>query len=166
MNKLTLTVIASLLIVILTACGSSPAQTEPEPAPATETVSQPTETPTTEAAPATEAPVTEAPATEAAATEAAASTNISFAAQVKPIFDNKCIKCHGIDSVKEGLDMRTYESIMAGSFNGAVIIPGDAANSFAVQEIVDGEMPKRGPKVTPEELQLIIDWVNQGAQNN
>ncbi len=62
--------------------------------------------------------------------------------------------------------MQTYDNIFAGSRNGPVIEPGNAADSLLVQLIVDGEMPNRGAPVTPEELQLIIDWVNQGALNN
>lgn len=46
------------------------------------------------------------------------------------------------------------------------IVPGNANESLFVKLIVEGEMPNRGTKVTPEELQLIIDWVNQGALNN
>jgi hypothetical protein len=32
--------------------------------------------------------------------------------------------------------------------------------------IIAGEMPNRGEMVTPEELQILMDWVNQGALNN
>jgi len=28
------------------------------------------------------------------------------------------------------------------------------------------KMPKRGPKLTPDQVQLITDWVNQGALDN
>ena len=62
--------------------------------------------------------------------------------------------------------MDTYESLMAGSEDGPVITPGDAQESLLVQKILSGKMPKRGPKLTPEETQIIIDWINLGAQNN
>lgn len=62
--------------------------------------------------------------------------------------------------------MRTYEALMEGSFNGSVITPGNADDSFLVQQVLDGEMPKRGPKLTTEQIQIIIDWVNAGAINN
>jgi mono/diheme cytochrome c family protein len=83
-----------------------------------------------------------------------------------PILNASCVKCHGVEQVKEGLDMTSYAVLMAGSFNGPVIAPGDAANSFLVQQVVEGEMPKRGPKLTAEQIQIISDWVNQGALNN
>jgi len=83
-----------------------------------------------------------------------------------PIFENRCNKCHGIDQVKEGLDMRTYETLMAGSKNGAVLVPGNSADSFLIQQVVKGKMPKRGPKLTPEQIKVISDWINAGALNN
>jgi hypothetical protein len=29
-----------------------------------------------------------------------------------------------------------------------------------------GKMPKRGPKLTAEQIQTISDWINAGALNN
>jgi len=55
---------------------------------------------------------------------------------------------------------------MAGSDNGPVVIPGDVKNSLLVELITTQEMPKRGPKLTPLQIQLITDWVNQGALDN
>ncbi|HEX5809988.1 MAG TPA: hypothetical protein VFY25_15070, partial [Anaerolineales bacterium] len=60
----------------------------------------------------------------------------------------------------------THAELMAGSDNGAVIIPGDAANSLLVELVATQKMPKRGPKLTPPQVQLITDWVNQGAPDN
>jgi hypothetical protein len=62
--------------------------------------------------------------------------------------------------------LKTYASLMAGSENGPVITPGDAANSLLVELVTNQKMPKRGPKLTPPQVQLIMDWVNQGALDN
>jgi mono/diheme cytochrome c family protein len=156
MNKI-LYASAILLAIVITACGGQPSQTPPQPAPATETANPPTAT-HTYPPPATDAP---------AATETPAQTPaVSFANDIMPIFETSCNKCHGVEQIKEGLDMRTYESLMAGSFNGSVITPGNADESFLVQQIVEGEMPKRGPKLTAAQVQLIIAWINAGAINN
>lgn len=162
MKKTIILLSAFLLIVILAACGgTAPASTvDLEPAAPTQAESTPTDVP---AAAEETVPATEEPAT--AETEAS-SAAVSYANDVYPILEAKCIKCHGVESKKEGLDMLTYDNLIKGSRNGAVVAPGDANNSLFVQLIVEGEMPNRGTKVTPEELQLIIDWVNQGALNN
>jgi hypothetical protein len=50
---------------------------------------------------------------------------------------------------------------MKGSVNGSVIIPGDAAGSPLVQK-QSGSTPHFG-QLTPEELALVIEWINAGA---
>lgn len=167
MKKTTLSLSLLLTLFVIAACSAGSAtQTQTETAAPTETAIQPTDLPTSTStiAPATDTQ-TEAAATEAA-TEAPASTGVSYSANVKPIFDAKCIKCHGVESTKEGLDMQTYENLMAGSRNGSVITPGNADDSELVRLIVRGKMPNRGQKLSDEEIQLITDWINQGALNN
>ena len=101
-------------------------------------------------------------------TDAASSvkTNVSYANDVRPILESRCGKCHMGEFVSEGLHMDTYESLMDGSDSGPVIIPGNADDSLLVQKLVEGKMPKRGPKLTPVQIQTIVDWINVGAPNN
>jgi mono/diheme cytochrome c family protein len=157
---LTLILVASL---ILAGCGTTataePANTE-EPAAQTAPEAAPTEPAPTEA-PA-EAP-TEA-ATEPAA--AAPAGTVSFATDVMPIIDSRCVNCHGGERIEEGLVMTDYSSLLAGSENGPVIVPGDPANSKLVELVASQKMPKRGPKLTPPQVQIIADWVAAGAPNN
>jgi hypothetical protein len=68
--------------------------------------------------------------------------------------------------VEEGLYLRTYEEILAGSDNGAVVIPGDVEGSLLIELVANQEMPKRGPKLTPAQVQIFSDWVAAGAPNN
>ena len=127
----------------------------------------PTPAPAADAKPAPTGVATEAPA--AAPTNAPAeapSTVVSFTNEVMPILQSRCLNCHGGDRTEAGLSLRTYEDIMAGSENGPVIAPGDAANSLLVELVANQKMPKRGPKLTPSQVQLITDWVNSGAPNN
>ena len=99
-------------------------------------------------------------------TEAAPHTEVSYARDVQPILESRCAKCHMGDFVSEGLDMNTYETLMAGSQNGPVIVPGDANESLLIEKVVEGTMPKRGPKLTPVQIQTLKDWINAGALNN
>jgi hypothetical protein len=55
---------------------------------------------------------------------------------------------------------------MAGSQNEQVVLAGDANSSLLVEKIKSGEMPKRGPKLTPEQIQAIEQWIDSGALNN
>jgi mono/diheme cytochrome c family protein len=155
---LTLSLIAGL---ILTGCGTqsapeqaateAPQSADVEPTPAEMAESDPTEAPA-------EVP-TEAPADAPAAA-------VSFANDVLPIIESRCVNCHGGDRIEEGLLMRTYDEILAGSDNGPVVLPGDVEGSLLVELVATQEMPKRGPKLTPPQVQIITDWVAAGAPNN
>jgi uncharacterized membrane protein len=91
---------------------------------------------------------------------------VSFANDVTPILKSRCTNCHGGQKLEEELDLTSYAGLMAGSKNGPVVNPGDAANSPLGEALIEREMPKRGPKLSPEQAQLIIDWINQGALDN
>jgi uncharacterized membrane protein len=93
-------------------------------------------------------------------------TDISYSKDVRPILESRCSKCHMREHTSENLNIGTYESLMVGSQNGPVIVAGDANESLLAQKILKGEMPKRGTKLTPAQIQIIIDWINEGAQNN
>ena len=148
-----------LTVALLSACGGQAAPATSEAAP-TQAAVQPTDVSSTEPAP------TAAPTNAAVTEQAAAPASVSFANDIVPILESRCIQCHGGDQTKKGLDMKTYESLMAGSENGAVISTGDAGNSLLIDQLVQGKMPKKGPKLTPNQVQLITDWINAGAQNN
>ena len=158
-----------LIVGLLTACGAQPAQS-------TEPVLQPTEVILPTTAPPTDAPPstdTAVPTEPAVATDPAAATQppasgatVSFANDVLPILQSRCVNCHGGNEIEEGLLLRSHAEIMAGSDNGPVVIPGDAANSLLVELVATMEMPKRGPKLAPPQIQIITDWVNEGALDN
>jgi len=156
-----------LTVGILTACGGQ----------ATEA---PASAPTEASVPATEAPTippvdtaivptntTQPQPTEAPTTDPGAQTGgISFTNDIAPLLQSRCGNCHGGNQTKAGLNVLGYATLMSGSENGPVIAPGDATNSLLVDLVASQKMPKRGPKLTPDQVQLITDWVNQGALDN
>lgn len=156
----TLLIIAGFML-ILAACAAPTAEPTAVPVivPTNTSAPLPTEPPTLP-------PTETAAAAEPTATTAAATSAISFANDILPILQNRCFNCHGGEQTKEGLNLGSYASVMAGSDNEPVIVPGDAANSLLVQQLLNGKMPKRGPKLTPDQVQMIIDWINAGALNN
>jgi len=92
--------------------------------------------------------------------------NISFKNDIQPILERRCAKCHGGNFPSEGLNMESYESLMAGSQNGQVIIAGDSGDSLIIEKLLSGEMPKRGSNLTAEQIELIQQWIDEGASNN
>jgi hypothetical protein len=145
-----------LIMIIATACGGQTPQSPSVPAVPTQAKLQPVTAPTSAGSAAdTTTPVADT-----------STVGVSFAKNVMPIFENSCTNCHGEEQTKAGLDLRTYDGLMAGSFNGQVLTPGNSADSFLVQQVTKGKMPKRGPKLTTAQIQIISDWINAGATNN
>lgn len=153
-----------LIAGLISACGSQP--TEAPTSPPTEEPAPATQAPTNAPAPTEEAAApTEVPAEQPTAAPSA-STGVSFANDILPILNSRCLNCHGGERFEEGLFVGSYQELMNGSANGPVIVPGDAEGSLLVELVKNQKMPKRGPKLTPPQVQLIVDWVNQGALNN
>ena len=91
----------------------------------------------------------------------------SFNADILPILTNRCAfaGCH-VAGGPGGIDLRTYNTLIAGGEDEDIIIAGDARDSELVEQIVEGEMPPNGPPLPAAQIQLIIDWINEGAKNN
>jgi mono/diheme cytochrome c family protein len=66
---------------------------------------------------------------------AAAKANVTFASDIKPIFETSCVKCHGDDRPKAGLRLTNLESTLKGSKEGKVVEPGDSAKSQLVLSV-------------------------------
>jgi hypothetical protein len=137
---------------------------------ATEPSAPPSDTPRPEATAASTAfPPTSSPTplpTLTPTVESSQQVPISFSADVLPILQNRCVKCHGGERTEEGLILTTYADVLAGSWNGSVIKPGDAEGSYLVEQIVSGDMPKRAPRLLPGEIRFITEWINAGALDN
>jgi mono/diheme cytochrome c family protein len=91
---------------------------------------------------------------------------VSFATDILPVFEERCAECHGDDDPEEGLVLTSYRDVMLGSFYGAVVKPGEPADSYLVESVETGQMPKRGDDLTPEQIAAIVAWVEAGAPDN
>ncbi len=87
----------------------------------------------------------------------------TFQTDVLPIFEAKCIRCHGARRRDGKLDLRTWEAIRKGGVSGAAIKPGDATKSLLIELIHYNEMPppKEQPRVTPADLKVLRTWIDQ-----
>lgn len=96
----------------------------------------------------------------------------SYTADIAPIFEARCVQCHGgVDETgkvktENGLNLSTYEGLMTGSEDGPVIEPGDPDTSVLIDMIVQGDMPEEGDLVPPQEIEMIRAWITEGAKND
>ena len=88
-----------------------------------------------------------------------ASGDVTYTAAIQPILETTCGECHAGDSPRAGLDLATYEGIMAGNRGGPVIEPGDPDNSY----ILEVQSEEHNANLTPDQMQLLTDWIAAGA---
>jgi len=105
---------------------------------------------------------------------AGCSKQVSFSKDVKPILEAKCLSCHAEGSEgfeATGLSVESYEQVMKGTRDGPVIEPG--YSYFSTLQIVvehradpSVSMPRNSAKLSSAEIQIIGEWIDQGARNN
>ena len=107
-------------------------------------------------------------------------TTVSWSADILPLFDDQCFFCHSPEGrapigIEVGrLDLSTYTTLRAGgAISGDDIVhPGDPCSSVLVEKIEEypsfgARMPLNGPPfLTDQEIQLIRDWIAEGARED
>ena len=91
---------------------------------------------------------------------APALAQVDYDSQIQPIFNSKCTQCHGSSA---GLNLSSYANIMQGSNNGDVIIPYDHAASELWKRVNSGQMPPGNNDLTNAQVNLIAQWIDEGA---
>lgn len=90
--------------------------------------------------------------------------SISYYQEIQPIFNQYCTSCHIGNFASAGLDLTTYEELMAGGDNGSVVNPGDYESSILWIVTDNGYMPLYEANLSDENINLIKDWIEEGAR--
>jgi len=88
---------------------------------------------------------------------------------IRPIFQNRCMRCHNDDQQRGGLSLSTHGALMQGGSSGAVVSPGDPDGSRLLRLIMHTEepvMPPSGDPLGQEEQDLIRKWIQEGGLAN
>ncbi len=114
---------------------------------------------------------------------AAAADQVSFSAQIQPIFDQNCVVCHAKGAESGGLNLtkrKVYKSLVGTKSTEAPlnrVEPGDPAKSYLIHKL-DGSYKAVGgtgdpmPKMdiphplAASDIALITQWIAEGAPNN
>jgi len=108
---------------------------------------------------------------------------VSFSKEVQPVLTASCISCHNENAegyISSGFSLADYDAVMKGTNFGPVVIPGSSASSTLYLLVAHKTDPKihmpphtedalaegRGASLTVEQIELIKDWIDQGAQDN
>jgi nitrate/TMAO reductase-like tetraheme cytochrome c subunit len=88
---------------------------------------------------------------------------LTFNATIGPLFELECGGCHGEGGI-QSLNLTEYAAAIQGGISGPAIIPGDANSSLVIQRQT-GDLPHFS-QFSPEDLALVIEWINAGASEN
>jgi mono/diheme cytochrome c family protein len=88
-----------------------------------------------------------------------------YETQIRPIFKAHCTHCHGEEPKPGGgIDLRLRRFMDGQTKDGSpLLLPGKPAESEIIRVIRDGEMPKKGKKLSADELAKLEAWVAAGA---
>ena len=101
-------------------------------------------------------------------------TGVTYAADIKPIFEKSCLKCHGAEKQKGKLRLDSLPAVLKGGQDGKVVEVGKSAESIIVHNVAhvgdeDMWMPPpdnkdKIPPLTKDQIGLIRAWIDQGAK--
>ena len=87
-----------------------------------------------------------------------------FEKSIRPIFAEKCQKCHGGDKAKGGLSLTGREALLKGGDSGPAAVPGRPRDSLLIQAVErrgDLKMPPKG-KLSSGEIERLGRWIERG----
>src|SRR6478672_711814 len=96
--------------------------------------------------------------------------DVTFAKDIKPLFEKSCFKCHGQEKQKGKLRVDSIDAIKKGGENGEVVVAGKSEKSSLVHAIAaldpDMAMPPegKGDPLTKEQIGLVRAWIDQGVK--
>jgi hypothetical protein len=85
-------------------------------------------------------------------------TNVSFAGEVQPIFDQKCVACHGGGQSPRLSPGWSYDELIDGGY-----VDTEFPCSSLLYEQLNGSHSGRASE---EEMLTILGWIDEGAQDN
>lgn len=99
---------------------------------------------------------------------APAEVRVDFVKDIKPLLDERCLKCHSDEKPKSHFRLTNRDSALKGGDHGIDIIPGDSARSPLIRYVArldpDIQMPPEDRGIlTPAEVGRLRAWIDQGV---
>ncbi|WP_428668161.1 DUF1553 domain-containing protein [Runella sp.] len=95
---------------------------------------------------------------------------VDFNDEVKPILNKHCMACHGGVKKAGGVSFLFEQDMYEPAKSGKPpVVAGDADDSEMMRRILlpeghEDKMPKDGPPLTEEEVNVLTKWIDQGAK--
>ena len=89
----------------------------------------------------------------------------SFAKDVRPLLEAKCVRCHGGKVKKADLDLSTPAAVLKGGESGPAVVPGKPDKSPLYERVHKGEMPPaKKDALAAAEVETLRRWIADGAK--
>ncbi len=87
-----------------------------------------------------------------------------FERELQPVFQARCVSCHGANKPAAGLSLTTMSGVLKGGTNGPVIIEGFSERSLLVRRVANRTMPPAGTgnPLSEVEVRSIREWIDRG----
>ena len=95
-----------------------------------------------------------------AVSASAQQSNIDFSRDIQPVFEARCLACHGAGQQMSGLRLDQRESALR------VLSPGKSSTSRLIRLVSGSEktvMPPVGDRLTAAEVGILRRWIDEGA---
>jgi len=101
---------------------------------------------------------------------------VSYRDQIQPILNERCVRCHGAEIAHGKIVLTSYETLTESrtvSGKKRLVVPENASESWLYILSATNQphfrMPPDSSSFTPvpkNELELLANWIAQGAKNN
>ncbi|MEI6129103.1 MAG: DUF1549 domain-containing protein, partial [Planctomycetota bacterium] len=93
---------------------------------------------------------------------------VDFMRDIAPIFQSRCLICHGPDKQRSGYRLDSKQDAFSGGLLHAPnVVPGNSALSplfrFVARLDADHVMPQKGDPLTNDQIELLRAWIDGGA---
>mgnify|MGYP003551558496 FL=1 len=93
---------------------------------------------------------------------------VDYSTEVKPLFNKKCITCHGGVKKESGFSVLFRSEAMEKGESGKFpIVPGDPDNSEMIHRITSKDPEERMPyhhaPLSSKEIDMLRQWIKEGA---
>lgn len=94
---------------------------------------------------------------------------VDFSRDIRPIFNQNCMSCHGGVRQKGGVSFMFREEALGKGKSGLpTIVPGDPGASELIKRVLSQDpetrMPYHATPLQPEQIELLRRWIKEGAK--
>ena len=94
---------------------------------------------------------------------------VEFEKDIRPILEENCWHCHGEDEQESGLRLDKRAMMLRGGDYGLpTLVPGHPEKSYLIEVVEhrdpDMAMPTDGDKLPEQQIELLRQWITEGAQ--